>query len=116
MEIEFNPETSTTEGIMTMSLVPTYCEVLPEATVETMTFGTPIGNARIAGPAINDIAAAAATRKLIITAEEIVSNVDMRWNNKGVVIPFQNVDAVVELPYGALPGYMPGAYYWARRW
>ncbi len=74
------------------------------------------GNARIAGPAVNDIAAAAATRKLIITAEEIVSNTDIRWNNKGVVIPFQNVDAVVELPYGALPGYMPGAYYWARRW
>ncbi len=42
------------------------------------------GNARIAGPAVNDIAAAAATRKLIITAEEIVSNTDIRWNNKGV--------------------------------
>ncbi len=74
------------------------------------------GNARYYGPAVNDNALAAATRKLVITAEEIVSNQDMRWNNKGVQITFQNVDAVVELPFGALPGYMPGCYYWARRW
>jgi len=74
------------------------------------------GNCRFYGPAVNDIAVAAATRKLIITAEEIVSNADIRWNNKGVQIPFLNVDAVVELPYGALPGYMPGHYYWPRRW
>lgn len=74
------------------------------------------GNAKFYGPAVNDVAIAAASRKLIITAEEIVSNTDIRWNNKGVQIPFQNVDAVVELPFGALPGYMPGCYYWARRW
>jgi len=74
------------------------------------------GNARFLGPAVNDIALATASRKVIITAEEIVSNADMRWNNKGVYITFQNVDAVVELPYGAAPGYMPGCYYWARRW
>ncbi len=74
------------------------------------------GNARFYGPAVNDLALASATRKLVITAEEIVSNFDIRWNNKGVQITFQNVDAVVELPYGAVPGYMPGCYYWARRW
>ncbi len=74
------------------------------------------GNARFFGPAVNDNALAAATRRLVITAEEIVSNQDMRWNNKGCQITFQNVDAVVELPFGALPGYMPGCYYWARRW
>ncbi len=74
------------------------------------------GNARFFGPAVNDIALAAAGKKVIITAEEIVSNSDMRWNNKGVQITFQNVDAVVELPFGAAPGYMPGCYYWSRRW
>ena len=74
------------------------------------------GNARIYGPAVNDIAIAAAARKLIITAEEIVPEIDLRYNNKGVVIPFMNVDAVVELPFGAVPGNMPGYYYWSRQW
>lgn len=31
-----------------MSLTPTYCVVLPLASVETMSFGKPIGRARIA--------------------------------------------------------------------
>ncbi len=74
------------------------------------------GNARIYGPAVNDIALAAASRKVIITAEEIVPEIDMRYNNKGVSIPFMYVDAVVELPFGAVPGNMPGHYYWSRQW
>mgnify|MGYP000852742252 FL=1 len=74
------------------------------------------GNARIYGPAVNDIAIAAAARKVIITAEEIVPEIDIRYNNKGVVIPFVYVDAVVELPFGAVPGNMPGCYYWSRQW
>ena len=44
-----SPATSTIDGIIMISLVPTYCETFPDAIVETMTFGTPIGNARIAG-------------------------------------------------------------------
>lgn len=74
------------------------------------------GNARFFGPAVNDIAMAAATRKLIITAEEIVPESDIRYNNKGVFIPAMYVDAVVELPFGAVPGQMPGCYYWSRQW
>jgi hypothetical protein len=49
--MELSPATSTIEGIMTMSLVPTYCDTLPEAMVDTMTFGTPIGKARMPGVA-----------------------------------------------------------------
>jgi glutaconate CoA-transferase, subunit A len=74
------------------------------------------GNARMYGPPVNDIALAAAARRIIITAEEIVPPGDLRSNNKGVVIPFTYVDAVVELPYGAIPGSMPGCYYWSRQW
>jgi acyl CoA:acetate/3-ketoacid CoA transferase alpha subunit len=74
------------------------------------------GNARLYGPPVNDIALAAAVRTLIVTAEEIVPPADIRNNNKGVVIPFTSVDAVVELPYGAAPGSMPGCYYWSRQW
>ena len=42
------PCTSVTEYIMQMSLGPTYGRVSPEAIVDTITFGTPIGSARIA--------------------------------------------------------------------
>jgi len=74
------------------------------------------GNGRFFGPAVNDIAIAAAARKLIVTAEEIVPEADMRYNNKGVAVPFIYADAVVELPYGGVPGSMPGCYYWSRQW
>jgi glutaconate CoA-transferase, subunit A len=74
------------------------------------------GNARLYGPPVNDIALAAAARRIIITAEEIVPPGDLRNNNKGVAIPFTYADAVVELPYGAIPGSMPGHYYWSRQW
>ena len=75
------------------------------------------GNCRIEkGPYVNDISLAAACRKLIITCEEIVTESSLRENSEGVVIPFMNVDAVVEMPFGAMPGQMPGRYYWARQW
>ena len=74
------------------------------------------GNAYIYGPAVNDLAVAAAARKLIITAEEIVPENDIRYNKQGQIIPFFYADAVVEMPFGAVPGNMPGYYYWSRQW
>ena len=50
---------STTEYIIVTSTEPTYGLVSPEATVETMSFGTPIGNARIAYVASDEHAGAA---------------------------------------------------------
>jgi hypothetical protein len=41
------PETSVTEFIIVRSDDPTYSAISPEATVETITFGTPIGSARM---------------------------------------------------------------------
>ncbi|MDD3898241.1 MAG: CoA-transferase [Syntrophomonadaceae bacterium] len=73
------------------------------------------GNAIIDGPAINDIALAAACRKVILTAERIVPEMAIR-ENTSASIPFWYVDAVVDMPYGALPGCCPGYYYWAREW
>ena len=42
------PAMSTTEYIIVTSTAPTYGRVSPEATVETISFGTPIGSSRIA--------------------------------------------------------------------
>ena len=48
-EILLMPATSTIDGIIKMSLVPTYLSTSPEAIVETISFGTPIGSFCIAG-------------------------------------------------------------------
>jgi len=87
----------------------------PDVTIIHVHQADKFGNARIYGPIVNDVALAAAARKVIITAEEIVPPNTFRYDNKGVVIPFIYVDAVVEMPYGALIGSMPGLYYWPRR-
>jgi len=73
------------------------------------------GNAVIEGPAVNDIALAAASRKVVLTAERIVPEMTIR-DAGDASIPFWYVDAVVDMPYGALPGCCPGYYYWAREW
>ena len=86
----------------------------PDVVIIHVNAADKFGNCRFYGPAVNDIATAAASRRVIITAEEIVSNYDIRYHAKGAQIPFNNVDAVVELPFGAAPGYMPNEYYWMR--
>src|SRR3546814_16263900 len=48
-EIRFKPCTSVTEYIIRMSEGPTYCPTLPEATVEIITLGRPMGRRRIPG-------------------------------------------------------------------
>jgi len=88
----------------------------PDVTVIHVQHADMYGNARIYGPSVNDVAMAAAARKVIITAEEIVPESSFREENKGVAIPFLYVDAVVELPWGALPGSCPGYYFWSRQW
>jgi hypothetical protein len=88
--------------------------LFPDVVIIHVNAADKYGNARFYGPAVNDIATAAASRRVIITAEEIVSNYDIRYHAKGAQIPFNNVDAVVELPFGAAPGYMPNEYYWMR--
>ena len=47
-EIRLTPAMSTTEYIIVTSTEPTYGLVSPEATVDTISFGTPIGSWRIA--------------------------------------------------------------------
>lgn len=88
----------------------------PDVTIIHAQWADKYGNARIFGPTVNDVAMAAAARKVIVTAEEIVPEFELRYNNKGVCIPFMYVDAVVELPYGGVPGTVPGYYYWSREW
>jgi glutaconate CoA-transferase subunit A len=68
------------------------------------------GNARVFGTGISDVEAALASRKVIVSAEEIVDSEEIRRNPGLTTIPYYCVDAVVHLPFGAYPGEMAGRY------
>ena len=68
------------------------------------------GNAQIEG--ISGFAAemARASRRLIISAEEIVPTDEIRKQPDRTIIPYYLVDAVVHAPYGSYPGEMAYVY------
>ena len=68
------------------------------------------GNARIFGTGISDVEAAMASRKVIVSAEEIVDTEEIRRNPGATSIPYYAVDAVVASPFGSYPGTCPGYY------
>lgn len=72
------------------------------------------GNARVFGPGITDVESSLASRKVILTAEEIISTEDFRRNPNLTKIPYYVVDAVVHAPFGAYPGEC-GGYYMSDR-
>jgi len=68
------------------------------------------GNARIFGTGISDRESALASKKVIISAEEIVDTEEIRRDPGRTTIPYYAVDAVVHAPFGALPGTVQGYY------
>ncbi|AKH97334.1 CoA transferase subunit A [Halanaeroarchaeum sulfurireducens] len=70
------------------------------------------GNAVIDGITVEDDQLSGAAKRLIITAEEIVDNDEIRADPDATDIPFFLVDAVVEAPYGSHPGELPYNYYY----
>ncbi len=69
------------------------------------------GNCQIDGITVSDSDLARASRKLIITTEEIIPTEQIRATPERTIIPYYYVDAVVQIPYGSYPGNMPGKYY-----
>jgi acyl CoA:acetate/3-ketoacid CoA transferase alpha subunit len=68
------------------------------------------GNARCFGPGVSPLETAMASKKTIITTEEIISTDDIRKDPGKTTIPYFVVDAVVYAPYGAHPGGVQGMY------
>ncbi|HEY1299903.1 MAG TPA: CoA-transferase [Stellaceae bacterium] len=68
------------------------------------------GNAQIDGLPFMDLDLAMAANRVILTAERIVSNDQLRRVPDQTKIPFFAVDAVVEVPYGAAPHECYGCY------
>lgn len=69
------------------------------------------GNARIRGISIADLELARASKTVIISAERLVSNEEIRSDPTSTVIEHYLVDAVIESPYGSYPGNMPYEYF-----
>lgn len=69
------------------------------------------GNAQIDGTAIEDVELARSGRRVIITAEQIIDENEIRQQPDRTAIPFYVVDAVCEVPFGGHPGQMPYHYF-----
>ncbi|MGC1123083.1 MAG: CoA-transferase [Candidatus Methanofastidiosia archaeon] len=69
------------------------------------------GNCQLDGISGFAFELARASRRLIISAEEIISTEEIRTYPERTLIPWYLVDAVVEAPFGSHPGEMP-YYYW----
>jgi 3-oxoacid CoA-transferase subunit A/glutaconate CoA-transferase subunit A len=69
------------------------------------------GNAQIDGTVNEDIEIARASRRVILTTEELIDTERIRSEPWKTVIPYYVVDAVIEVPYGAHPCNMTHMYY-----
>jgi len=69
------------------------------------------GNCQIDGIMISDLDLARAARRVIVTAERIIDEAEIRRDPTRTVIPYFCVDAVIEVPYGSYPGNMPYEYF-----
>ncbi len=68
------------------------------------------GNARCFGPGVSPLETAMASRKVIVSADEIIDHDDIRKDPSKTTIPYYMVDAVVHAPFGAYPGGVQGLY------
>ena len=68
------------------------------------------GNARIFGPGCIPVEVATASKRVIISTEEIIDIGEIRKAPAKTTIPFYLVDAVVLAPFGGHPGSVPGLY------
>jgi glutaconate CoA-transferase subunit A len=70
----------------------------------------PLGNAQIDGAPYLDAEIAAASRRVILTTERVVSTEAIVAEADRTLIPHLLVDAVVEVPYGSFPHECYGLY------
>jgi glutaconate CoA-transferase subunit A len=90
-----------------VALVPA---LVPDVALIHVHRADPLGNAQIDGPPYMDREIARAARRVIVTAEEIVSTDDISRSADRTAIPHFLVDAVVEVPFGSFPHECYGLY------
>ncbi len=68
------------------------------------------GNGIHLGPVFTDVLLAKASKKVVISCDELVPHEEIRKEPKNVTIPSIFVDAVINIPYGAHPTESPFMY------
>lgn len=91
----------------TLCLVPA---LFPDVALVHVHRADPFGNCQVDGYPFMDSDIAAASTRVLVTAEEIVSEDVIRRHPERTVIPGFMVDALVEVPYGSFPHECHGLY------
>ncbi len=68
------------------------------------------GNTRVLGTSVSPYETVASAKKVIVSTEEIIDTEEIRRDPSRTTVPYYMVDAVVEAPFGAHPGEVPGLY------
>lgn len=68
------------------------------------------GNTRVFGAGVAPQEMAMASKKVIVSVEEIIDTEDIRKQPQRTTIPYYFVDAVVHAPFGSYPGSTQGLY------
>jgi acyl CoA:acetate/3-ketoacid CoA transferase alpha subunit/acyl CoA:acetate/3-ketoacid CoA transferase beta subunit len=97
------------EDPFTGTKVPVIAALVPDVAFLHVPLADTLGNAIVHSPDAEDSWGAKAARRLVVTAERIVSPEAFRAIGPRRGIPAQKVDAVVEAPYGAHP---QGQFVW----
>lgn len=92
---------------MPITLVPA---LNPDVAIIHVQQADQYGNARVFGTGIAHEECALASKKVIISAEEIIDTDEIRRDPGRTSIPYYAVDAVVHAPFGAWPGNCGGYY------
>ncbi len=90
--------------------IPVVKAIKPDVAVIHAHEADEYGNTRIYGPVYEDLLFAKAAKCVIVTVEKVITNEEIRNNGRLTTIPGFIVNAVVELPKGAMPGTCSGLY------
>ena len=82
----------------------------PDVAVVMVPRADEAGNCQVDGSGFADEYIAKASDRIIVVAEEIVSDDFIRCHPQATLIPAYRVDAVIHQPWGAYPTSMPGKY------
>jgi glutaconate CoA-transferase subunit A len=107
---KFNKNIGTVQDPFSGRKVGAIKAVVPDVAIVHVQRADAEGNAQKWGTLGVDVEGANASKRIIITAEQIVdSNVIRRDPNRTIVAGFR-VSGVVEQPFGAYPGHLAGCY------
>lgn len=109
---KYNPKIKITEDPYTGKKVALVPAANPDVAFIHVQRSDQAGNCQIWGVTANDINIARASKKVVITCEEIISTKEIRKIPNMTAIPSYCVDAVVEVPFGCHPMFVSG-FYWS---